>query len=622
MYIRSIKIRNYKSIADLKIPLASYGNRHTKSSTTILAGINESGKSNILEAINLIPKGFTDLEYESICHKTGQKDQDYVDLYVELVIENQEFYRKKLRQFLPNANELVDKFSITKLVKNIYLGVDGDANSAYEFKLKTVAKLDQYVSIESQETIDDITRDFTGIQPINKDLPESDKKNILNQKRFEKICLEIIKPNLNASIPKITYWKATPDYLINESISLSEFKEDNSISIPIKNIFHIYGKTTSEEIKETIEKAMKSASSKAELQDSLSESLTKHVNKIWKEHKINLNISLDGDLCSVHIEDKINKYQYYNMNQRSDGFRQFISLILSLSAETESEVLTNNLILLDEPEVHLHPSGIRFMRDELLKIGKKNQVIVATHSHYMIDTKTMDRHWIVQKDTSTKINQLNESTNLADEEVLSKAFGLDLMRELLPKNIMLVEGLSDKLLIEHLMKFNRDNGELSIKHAGGGSKVYSIASILADENVPAIIILDDDEEGNKVKKDITSRIKGSYSSKSVFTLRNILEVLPPNSTIEDLYPEDILKSIFKENFKKELVLIKGKPVSGQMVSQENSLKGKENKERLDKFKTQLSNEFLTKFDSKIKLKKSCPQAWQFAEELSKKLDAL
>ena len=75
------------------------------------------------------------------------------------------------------------------------------------------------------------------------------------------------------------------------------------------------------------------------------------------------------------------------MDERSQGFKHFISLILHLSISNKKEKCKDQIIIIDEPENHLHPSGIRYMRDELIKIGKNNYVFVATHSPFMIDNK-------------------------------------------------------------------------------------------------------------------------------------------------------------------------------------------------------------------------------------------
>ena len=48
MIIKKVKIENFKSIREIEIPFDKVGNSYTK----IFVGINESGKSNILEALS------------------------------------------------------------------------------------------------------------------------------------------------------------------------------------------------------------------------------------------------------------------------------------------------------------------------------------------------------------------------------------------------------------------------------------------------------------------------------------------------------------------------------------------------------------------------------------------
>jgi predicted ATP-dependent endonuclease of OLD family len=79
------------------------------------------------------------------------------------------------------------------------------------------------------------------------------------------------------------------------------------------------------------------------------------------------------------VEEKSDTYKF-EVDKRSDGFKQFVSIILNLSIENETGVLNNKVILLDEPETHLHPSGQKYLRNELLKISENNLVIYATHS--------------------------------------------------------------------------------------------------------------------------------------------------------------------------------------------------------------------------------------------------
>lgn len=69
MKITKIKIENFKSIKEIEFDLKKYGSSYT----TMLVGINESGKSNILEAMSYLNTPEGEFDYNVIHH---QKDED------------------------------------------------------------------------------------------------------------------------------------------------------------------------------------------------------------------------------------------------------------------------------------------------------------------------------------------------------------------------------------------------------------------------------------------------------------------------------------------------------------------------------------------------------------------
>jgi predicted ATP-dependent endonuclease of OLD family len=426
-----------------------------------------------------------------------------------------------------------------------------------------------------------------------------------------------ISNHLDSFIPEIIFWKPDEKHLITEHVSLKAFSQNPDSSLPLKNIFHIYGKIQNNEISDTISKALKSPERKAELQDTLSEKVTKHVNDIWKEHKVNFKFTIDGDLLNTVVEDKLKKYRYFNMKQRSEGFKQFTSMILSLSAKNTGDTLDNNVILIDEPETHLHPSGIQYMRKELLKIGKKNQVLISTHSNFMIDTSTMDRHWIMEKDTESKIHRVDENKSLHDEEVVSRAFGIEIMKELLPKNILIVEGKCDKIVIEMLLNHFGENISYSVKNAGGCSKVYSVASILAAEDFSPFVFLDSDDEGIKAKNDILKNLKENYTRNTVKTINDLGYSVTNKASIEDLYPRNLVKSFLLEEHKIDIDTHKDKPVIETIKILDDSFK---NKEKQTKLKTNLSEKFLLDYNNKELLEKDAPELIKVGKKLIELLD--
>jgi len=108
------------------------------------------------------------------------------------------------------------------------------------------------------------------------------------------------------------------------------------------------------------------------------------------------------NICgNFYKEDKGVKFKNKTTNQRSDGFRQLISFLLTLSAENLSKELANTILLLDEPETHLHPTAQINLKNELIKLSQNsnnNIVFFATHSNYMIDKENIDRCYKIQKE--------------------------------------------------------------------------------------------------------------------------------------------------------------------------------------------------------------------------------
>ena len=88
----------------------------------------------------------------------------------------------------------------------------------------------------------------------------------------------------------------------------------------------------------------------------------------------------DGPHISASVQDEHNRYDFA---QRSDGFKRFVSFLLLVSTLVKTKQLENVLLLIDEPEISLHPTGARYLRDELIRISKTNWVVYSTHSIFM-----------------------------------------------------------------------------------------------------------------------------------------------------------------------------------------------------------------------------------------------
>lgn len=587
--IDSIRIVNFKSIKDYTFDFKSINSYSSK--VGIFVGLNESGKSAFLEAISFINNSFDFIDYKEYCNNEAQDDDLKLELIIKYNINSDE--ASKIILSSKDIDSPLSKNITIKSFSKTYSSNGKDAPSItdkLDFEIKYIDLNDYYMAIYKDLDSDGI--------PKNKSIIKRRQTSEVTYRRPTKLDIEdvlkhIIINRVIEKSPKIQLWKSRPEYLISDPIDLNKFKEDPNTSIPLKNIFSIYGKKSKDDIINLIEKILISETKKEEFQDKISETITRYINKIWVEHKIKIKISVNGSICNVFVEDKDKKYSYFSMAQRSDGFKQFISLILSLSTLNETAILNNNIILIDEPEVHLHPSGIAYMRDELLKIGKNNIVLVSTHSPYLIDVNIPQRHYIVTKrHGETKIEQVDENTNFKEDSVLKNAFGLNLYKELLPEKIIIVEGGDDKFLFNHC--FNQyDYKNFAIKSAGGASKVPGFASLLSNENLAPIIIFDADKEGKDNKKKILDNYKDSYNNDNVFTIKDLNPDLPDNSTIEDLYPLDFLKKIMEKELQVTLQFKADEAVLIQLKNQNDKVKN--DKQKLESLKIKISKEFIEEY---------------------------
>ncbi len=271
MKIEKFEITNFRSISALSLPLNKYGAGKNESNTTFLVGINESGKSAILDAISLINGDLETIDYEENCFLQAQDDDELIEIitYVDIEWEkHRRFWRNQIIEKSKLDKDFVDSLVIETVMQIAF--IDG-SNSGKEFDIEINSDLPlyQYIintttktvagKIQSTETIEKLAE----FNNISDEITSENAKSLLkeNQKMLSKTRLEIylskiLESTLQFNMPKIKIWKSKPEYLINDKIDLEDFKEDTSISIPLKNIFHIYGKKTDDDIKKTIERAL------------------------------------------------------------------------------------------------------------------------------------------------------------------------------------------------------------------------------------------------------------------------------------------------------------------------------------------------------------------------------
>lgn len=589
MRLDKIQIKNFKSIQFLEFDIKKYSDSYT----TMLLGINEVGKSNILQAMSFLNVPTEDFNYSDLHHQKDTGNND-VDLYFYFSFENKKTYLDEIKTKVHNGEIL--KFELINIEKNVYLrSPEKKFKVVYSFEVNNLAENLFIKKIAAENfAVSNESSDETFV-PLTREVFEE---------HFESIIINIIKKYENRAM----IWKPSKEYLLT-SVNLHEFKNNIESNIPLKNIFILAGYDNLKKINEQINQ-INIMHLRKMLMKTLSVKTTEYIKSIWN-HDINLDIEItEQGIFNVSIKDdgEKNEFNYYPMDVRSEGFKQFISLILSLSIESR-KIHSNRLILIDEPETHLHPSGIRDLGKELLEIGKDNYLFVSTHSPFIIDKKQKERNIIIKKDYSayTIKKEIHVDDDIHDDQVLEEAFGINVYKDLLIPHRILVEGKSDQLILKR--SFQIKECPYGITN-GTGSNIITLASKLNYEEIKILVLVDDDAEGKKYKEDIL-KIGGVFSEVNVFTIRDLVVDMIGNGTIEDLLGQSFVESKFNEFYRLEFddessLNLNDSSAYLEQIKQFLSSKNKYSKDVINKFKIKISNDFKpskSSFDTKFPLLK-------------------
>ncbi|CAC9562918.1 hypothetical protein [uncultured Gammaproteobacteria bacterium] len=573
MELKSIKITNYRSIKNVELNVSEVvGGKKCM----ILLGINESGKSNILKAINS-KENENRIAYYRDCNQEAEGLGKDIEVLYDIDLTSISAPHLKISGRMPE--ELAKGIKFKKIQKKVLIKNDTRTNV---FNIQIIDNKDflKYVLFNDKiQFKTDKNIEHNGERITNSLNKEKLEKYLENEK-----CINYF----SYYMPKVIFWKAEDKYLINKEIDLNSFKEDTSISIPLRNCFHIAG-IKQNDIKSSINVIVDNSAKKTKLQRKLSEKITQHINTVWTEHKIKISFDIDNMKLSFLIEEQDDSDVTIEVGQRSDGFKQFISILLNLSIENETGVLKNKIILLDEPEIHLHPSGQKYLRDELLKIAENNIVIYATHSPYMVDKKNLDRHYHIEKDNGLTTIKKIERDNPFGDEVLYNALGTSIL-EHIKSNILIVEGKTDRDIFNlYCQIFNELSiPNISVISTDGAKNFPKYAKFLNTNLIKGFTLSDSDKDGKKAKQDVLA-MGDKYTEDNTFEINDFLTT-KKQDTIEDLFDKEHLENAVKEII--EINLVEVNPFIAQIKNKKKDIDEKIIKKNFMKEIYQLSKEQL------------------------------
>ena len=263
------------------------------------------------------------------------------------------------------------------------------------------------------------------IKYYNQDYKEGGNQNINSKiisQSFEKLKI----------FPKIIYVPTEINFQKMNAASTTLIQEYKFINIVDTNLIkdipsYIATKIISEMLKNKNEKV-------GDIQKKVFDEINEIFETLGIEVKIE-DISQDGRNIPIFTNSSGDKF---DINELSSGEKQLFLRTLAIKMLNPE----NSIILIDEPELSLHPKWQQRIVDVYRKIGKNNQIIIATHSPHVLGSVKKENIMLLDKTNDGKIivktgNELYNSYGQPTDRVLKDIMGLETTRN--PKVFKLLE---------------------------------------------------------------------------------------------------------------------------------------------------------------------------------------
>lgn len=178
----------------------------------------------------------------------------------------------------------------------------------------------------------------------------------------------------------------------------------------------------------------------------------------------------------------------HNLSEQSDGSRALYAIalydLMSVGA---------NVVGIDEPEIHLHPTSQRSLA-RLLR-DSTSQKVIATHSSDIVGA--FDVADVVVMRAGGKPVQSTRDFLSDDERTMVRWWVRDKLEPLTSARIVTVEGLSDRILVERVAELtdrSLDRLGISVIESDGSAEIKPIAKLFGPDGfrIPVSRLVDDD----------------------------------------------------------------------------------------------------------------------------------
>ncbi len=465
-----------------------------------LLGRNSSGKSSLLNAIDYFEVNRIPSEKRNFLNFNDTGSTASLIATFDLAGEQLKFalFGKKLTELLNNlhidASAIQHNEKIGNLIKNVhaeYKGLFDDLNSRPSIRVGKLGDGSYLILSNDREIYKTRQKNIEGF--INA-AREPDRTIIINgNPRQIDLSFRAIEDLFIYQLPSI--------YIFNEKHPLNEALPDNidaeweneSNAITKKFIAFLGA--------EKIDRFFQA--NDPDERDHILAELRKKVRFLVKKVNSNPSTQAKTDLLSMRLDPNTDGIQITVGTDKKKSFYGHMSdntkylFADHLFAQTES--VSGSILLFDEPNNGFHPTAQKRMLGFLQDLANSgNQVIVSTHSEYLIDPDYLSSVRIMTSDKNNYIVVKNHFYNQTSDEghyfalqPIFDAIGFKYGGQLEVTNkVVITEGVTDLLYLRAFKKILQFSLPLNIAPARGEGTIPHVVSFLISQGLSFKIVLD------------------------------------------------------------------------------------------------------------------------------------
>jgi AAA15 family ATPase/GTPase len=557
----AFSIKNYKGIEKLELDLSGSQKIFT------LVGLNESGKTTILEALDFFQGDFADGEEHTIIPKSKKGNfNDSVSVTATIEVDAED--EKSIREAAKKANFKIKEGYFPKTIK---------IEKRYVFARS---------SFDTTKPTSYWTLGIVGVDKGKKKEKNVDGealKAIIKHIRENLLPPIIYYPNFLTKFPRRIYLQAQP----NEDDEQSFYREvlqdildslEQGLNIEEHIVARIH--STAEQDKASLDVVLNKVAAK----------ITTTVFKEWEE----LFASRGKKIVIEKGKERITETDYpyidikleegsdvYFIAERSLGFTWFFSFLLFTEfrknrVKDRGEIL----FLIDEPASNLHSTAQSKLLGTFDRIVSKSKLLYTTHSHHLINSALLEGAYIVKNKAvdyeETSLDFDAQKTDITatpykqfaaehpDQHTYFQPI-LDTLEyqpsnlELVPE-IVVVEGKNDFYTFKYIHDFilseeSRSKLNLHFYPGNGAGQNDRVIRLYTAWGRKFAVLIDGDKAGRTAKAKYIEEI-GVFMEKRCLPLNDIDTKWKDQST-EDLFTDAERLRIIKTVFPKETKYTKG-----------------------------------------------------------------